>query len=358
MNTFKTLLLSAFIGALSSTIPTTAVNAAEQANAPANPKCIAPDYAGAGQPTWFLGIHPMDDLVSVFCRIQQLPGNIRFNVLFPVTKVNKTWETSFEGGLPPEQIHKIVQSLLPTADGPAADEKGMEFHKVLQNVLELQASEAPNGFTMGFAADHPSAKELVLWEPITLRVRPVVLAGQAFSLSVNLKPSLGMLSLALQKRATDLTFQGWKGRMNTGGFLGSECSYQFPNCRSIPEVATFHTPWIVDNVVLEAYGENMTQSAIAIMNQLASGKMDGKISGPHMNTKSGEGTFSIDSQTYTMTMKAKGSSSGTSAMQILWKGRSGANTYDEQLRKLGEEFRAGSKGTSQADNVPDSLDKL
>lgn len=333
-------------------------HSAPETLASANPQCIAPDYSKAGHPTWFLDIYPMDDLIAVWCRIQKLPGNIKFNILFPVTNVHRSWETSFESGLPPEQIHKIVQSLLPLKDGPAADENGMEFHKVLQKVIQLQAPEAPSGFTFGFPSDHPSSREMVLWEPITLRVRPVVLAGQEFVLSVNLKPSLGMLALALQKQATDLTFHGWKGRMNTGGFLGTTCSSQFPDCEAVPEIASFHAPWIVYSVRLDTTGENMTQSAVAIMNKLSAGKIQGTLLGPDINTNTGEGKFSVENEITKMSMVAKGSSSGTSSIEIVWEAKTGTGTIDDQLRKLGEAFRSGDRSKEKRTDVPDVLNQL
>lgn len=325
--------------------------------------CLAPDYSGTGRMDWFLGLHPADDLLSTWCRIQAIPGAVRFNILFPVTGANRSWNTSFQGNLlPASRIVEIVQSLLPTQDGPAKDADGMEFPKVLQNVVQLAAPKAPDKTTLGFAPTHPAARELVLWEPIVLRVKPIALAGQEFTLLVTLRPNLGLLALGLQGKATDVKLQGWKGRLPVDGFFGSSCSSSIPFCEGMGEAVAFHAPWLIDEVRLEATGDNMTAAAAAIMNQLSHSSTrsrfvkDGKP--PVFNRTTGTGTFTLSDDISTMTMDAEGSAGGTKAIRIVWKENGSPNGVGKQLQKAAELYRAGASPARAAPTVPDSLGKL
>jgi len=314
--------------------------------------CIAPDYSAQGGLRWFLGLHPADDLLSTWCRIQALPGNVRFNILFPETGAHRSWDTSFEGGrLPASRIVELVQSLLPVGDGPARDENGMEFPKVLENVHQLASED------VGFASDHPSAKELVLLEPVVLRVRPVALAGEEFTMMATLKPNLGLLALGLQGKATDVRFRGWIGRMKSGSFFGNGCSDQMPLCDDLGESPPFHAPWLLDSVVLAAEGENMTEAAAAIMNQLAAGNPSAKISGPRLDTKTGNGSLTITDGNSTMTLKAAGSQGGTKSIRIEWR-ETNANGIHGMLNEQGRHFRIGIGERDKAPPVPDSLGLL
>src|SRR5690606_2813762 len=199
--------------------------------------------------------------------------------------------------LPASRIIEIVQSLLPTGDGPARDEEGMEFPKVLSNVVQLAAERAPDGTRLGFSRSHPAARELALWEPVMLRVKPVALAGQEFTLIATLRPSLGLLALGLQGKATDVRLQGWRGRMQMGGFFGSSCSEAIPLCQGTGEVVSFHAPWILTEVRLEAQGDNMTEAAAAIMNRLAGSSARSRFIKeglpPVFNPKTGEGSLQM-----------------------------------------------------------------
>jgi len=333
--------------------------AAPQAQQPA---CLAPDYSGTGRMSWFLGMHPSDDLLSTWCRIQTLPGAVRFNVYFPVTGAHRSWDTSFEGGtLPATRIVEIIQSLLPTGDGPAKDENGMEFPKVLSNVVQLAAESAPDNTRLAFAQSHPAARELALWEPVMLRVKPVALAGQEFVLTATLRPNLGLLALALQGKATDVRLQGWKGRMQMGGFFGSSCSAAIPFCHDAGEVVTFHAPWILTEVRLDAQGDNMTEAAAAIMNRLSSSSRSRFIKEglpPVLDPATGEGTLQMTDGISSMEMRAIGSPGGTKSISIVWKEGMHELSVAKQLEDAGNTYRTGAAPKHSAPPVPDSLGRL
>lgn len=353
---FRSLLLAAAATLVSMSSPSKAAQtpaAAPQSN------CMATDYSGTGYLPWFLGIHPSDDLLTVFCRLQQLPGQIRFNILFPTYKMHKSWDTTFDGrDLPATQIVKLVQSVLPMVDAPAKNEDGMEFHKVLQSVVQLQAAKTPSGRPLGFAPEHPAAKELVLWEPILLRIKPVVMAGQEFTLTVTLKPNLGLLALALQGKATDLRFRGFKGRMDTGGSFGRGCSSAMPACEELPDSPIFHAPWIVTNVTLEAHGSNMTDAAVAIMNRLGQYKNNVKTGTQTFNEATGDGRLSVDDTMSRLEMTATGSSGGTTSIRIDWFATDNAMSVEKQLQKVGEDYKIGTGETAKKPPAPDILNKL
>lgn len=349
--------------AVSLAAPSTAQEATKEAQGQPQATCLAPDYSTTGRMDWFLGLHPADDLLSTWCRLQAIPGAVRFNVLFPTTGANKSWNTSFDGRtLPASKIVELIQSLLPVGDGPARDEKGNEFPKVLQNVVQLSAAKAPDKQVLGFAPSHPAARELVLWEPLVLRVKPIALAGQEFTLFVTLRPNLGLLSLGLQGKATDIRLNGWKGRIPLDGFFGTTCSSAIPLCDGVGEVVSFHAPWLIDEVRLEAEGDNMTAAAATIIDQFANSSVrsrflkDGKP--PVFNRTTGTGTVTLSDDISEMTMSAKGTAGGTKSISIVWKESGNGNSIAKQLRKAADLYRSGAGASPKSPSVPDSLGKL
>lgn len=315
-------------------------------------KCLAPDYSKTGNLNWFLGLHPSDDLLATWCRLQHLPGNIRFNVLFPVTQAHKSWDTKFEGAnLQATTIIDLVQSLIPMTDSPAKDENGMEFPRVLENVYQLASDK------IGFASDHPYAEELILTEPIILRVKPIVLAGEEFTLTATLTPNLGLLGLGLDGKATDIRLKGWIGRMNTGGYFGNECSSEIPLCQNLGDQPTFHAPWVLSEVSLVAHGQNMTSAASTIMNQLARSHSSFNITGPSLNMSNGGGYITITDEKSTLELTAESSPGGTNEIKIVWK-ETGKKEIMTHLNQLGDQFKIGIKKQKAPPSNPDSLDLL
>jgi hypothetical protein len=337
---------------------------APAAAAPAAQHCAAPDYSSAGSLPWFLGINPRDNLVAVWCRLQAVPGNIRFNVLFLNTQAHRSWDTTFQGvNNGPGKIVEIVQSLIPTADGPIKDDQGMPFGRVLQKVVQLAAAQTPDGTSLGFATTHPAAKQLVLWEPLVLRVKPVSLAGQEFTLKILMKPNLGWLAYGLQDPQYDLRFQGWAGRMDlgTGVLFGGGCSDAVPFCQGLGQTPTFHAPWIVDQVILEANGEAMTPAAITIANQLVANYSNFLPGGNGMSffdEKSGNGTMTLTDDMTNIEFSAEGGDSGTNKIKITYTEVKNKNSVGAYLKDFGDKYRAAGTSEKKAPTVPDSLGGL
>lgn len=318
--------------------------ASAQANAegaPADTTCIAHDYSHATTLPWFLGLYPADDLMAAWCRIQQLPGNVRFNIWFPHTQAHKSWDTTFTTQLPAGRIVELVQSLIPQQDGPVLDENGMPFSRVLGNAVQAAAEKTPgpNVEKLGFAANHPAANELILWEPIVLRVRPVVLEGQDFTLTVTLRPNIGAFALAMQGQATDIQFVGYRKRL-PGGNIVSDCSDQIPLCEHLTDAqqVLIHAPWVVTRVNLEANGVNMTESAINIYNSLQA--RFGDSSGSNISRTTGKGNMTLKDGPSQMVFKAEGGEGGTSKISITWQEAGRRDTVKSYFDAHAKEYRA------------------
>jgi hypothetical protein len=322
--------------------------------------CIAPSTVQYGRLGWFLGLNPSDDLLSAWCRIQALPGNVRFNVQFPASNVHQSWDTSFARQLPAARIVEIVQSMIPVDDTNRISDTGVSFGDVLSNAVQLEAPSAPDGTVLGFAPTHPAAKQIALWEPIGLRVKPVVLAGQEFTLTVYLKPNLGMLALALNGQATDVRIKGWSGRFQTGNYFRTACSAYFPSCADLKDISLLHLPHLVEIVRLDAEGENMTEAAIAIGQSLYARNAALSPSDPMsgFDRANGNGSYVLHDDQGKLEFIATGSG-GTKRLQIIYSATDGQNSLRRSLIQIGEEYRAGKdKEKPVAPTVPDSLGRL
>lgn len=333
------------------------------ASASGSTACPTPQAMPQGRMPWFGGFGPADDLLTAWCRLQTIPGSVKFNVLFPLTKVHKSWETTFQGTtLPPNRIVEIIQSLLPT-DKSAPEDPNMPFYRVLENVLQAGAEKAKDGMDIGFAKSHPASQELMLWEPVVLRVKPVVMAGHEFTLNVVLRPNLGMFALGQQGKATDVRLLGAKERMSVGNRFTGTCSLQIPYCEKIQKVATFHAPWLVTGIRLEAHGENLTNTALAIMNQLATSHyafVKGGDPLSRFNRSTGSGTMILTDGITTMKLEATGTAGGTKKIVILWEEEpSHKQSVSAYMRDIAISYRMSKKPTDEHTvKNPDILDRL
>lgn len=304
--------------------------------------CPAYDYSGTTSLPWFLGFYASDDLMTAWCRIQQLPGNVRFNIWFPHTDVHKSWDTNFDGKtLPSGQIIEIVQGLLPQSDGPVRDDDGMAFARVLGNVVQAAAEKTPGPDikALGFAANHPAARELILWEPIVLRVRPVALMGQNFTLTVTLRPNIGAFSMAMQGNATDIQFYGSRKRLPGSGIISS-CTEQIPYCEHLADAdqVLIHAPWVVTRVHLEANGENMTETAVNLFNSLQA--RFGSSNGSNISRTTGKGDMTLTDGRADLEFRAYGGSKGTNRITMTYQETNKKNSVGSYFAEQAEEYRS------------------
>ncbi len=336
------------------TVPQTSQNSTTPSD------CVFPNYSQAGRINWFLGLSPRDDLLTAWCRIQTIQGSIKFNIIFPTSQSTKTWETSFNGALPARKIADLIQSLLPV-DGTKKAVGEDDFSKVLENVAQLEAKKAPDNSDLAFAPEQPFSKELVLWEPVYLRIKPILLGGQEFTLSVKLIPNLGMLALGLQKQATDVQFDGWKGRLKLGNFFTGDCSSLIPDCKDLPNVVKIHAPWVVAGVELHAVGDNMTAATLNVAQHIL--ETNASVVPPispliGFNAKTGSLVFTLNDPTSTLWFNAVGSPSGTKEITIRYLGREGEYTVSDALNAIANKFRQSKPLKREAPNVPDSTGRL
>lgn len=233
---------------------------------PAAAQCPIPPAQSAGI-QFFLGIEPSDSPLDVWCRLQALDGDYRVNVLFPTVEAHRTFETRFDRtpSRPKEELAVFIQSLLPIERGPSADEAGMKFSEVLKNSVQGISARTPNGDLLGLPSAYPNSSVMALWEPISLRVRPVTIAGAEFNLVVNFKPSVGRLLMSLEGHAEALILNGWRGNMMD---TSNTCPDTIPLCKELPEVVRLYTAWSVESVVLEAFAPSLSGPAIQIFNQI------------------------------------------------------------------------------------------
>ena len=345
--------------ALGLLLPPAAIAQQAVAPTPQSQVCLTPNLTQSNKLNWFLGFHPSDDLLTTWCRIQTLPGNVRFNVQWPVTGVHKSWDTSFQTPLAPTRIIDLLQSVIPLNDQVIMSDTGVPFGDVLASAVQLQAPVAPDGSPLGFAPEHPAAKEIVLWEPLGLRVKPVVLAGEEFTMSVYLRPNMGLLALALQGQATDVRVNGWSGRFQTGNFFRTTCSDFFPDCKNLPDIATMHLPLLVDSVRLEAEGENITAAAVLIGRQIYASNSFLTPLNPmdQFDVDSGNGSFTLYDEESTVEFKAVGKG-GTKKLSIVYRAKKTRDSLKEKLESIGEEYRAGTGKKKEIPSAPDSLGRI
>jgi hypothetical protein len=164
--------------------------------------------------------------------------------------------------------------------------------------------------------------------------------------------------MALAGRATDVRVKGWSGRFQTGNYFRTACSEFFPECGSLPDVATLHLPLLVDTVRLDAEGENMTAAAVAIGRELYARNSTLTTSDPMtaFDTANGRGVYSISDEVGTLDFKAEGSG-GTKTLSIVYHANEGS-TLRKGLEQIAEDYRAGTGATKKAPTVPDSLGRL
>lgn len=251
----------------------------------AGPASATPCNIPVKQPRYgmkfFLDIHPTDGPLEAWCRLQRLTGEYRVNIAFMDTGAHRTREIAFDGqqSLPQEDFLYFLQSLLPIQDGPAKDPDGMPFPKVLERAVQGGASLTPNGVDLSMPDIWPGAKATFLWERMAIRVRPVKIGGGDFAVSVVFKPSRGRFVRQINGQETAFLFHGWRGRLDTGNaIIGKKCSDLVPYCAELPDVVPIYGSWVLDEIVLEAEGETLSNVAEYVLKALVSSNAGHQIS--------------------------------------------------------------------------------
>lgn len=277
---------------------------------------------------WFAGIKPGDDIITTWCKLQKISGDIKFNLWFSTSGVGQTWDTNLQKKeRTAEQIIELLQSLIPTQDGKINESQ--QYAQILKNVVQAEAKSAPNGEPIGFSSKYYGAKELLLWEPLIIGIKPVNLENQQFKLLITLKPNLGAFVQSLHQQILAVKLKGWKGRLSIDNF-SDDCSVYIPECKDIPEIASFYAPWVVDSISLVAEGENMNVSAGNIFNQLMIAN-NGKTIVNYYEIETGRVAFNIDDSISEVSMKTELDEKGVKKIEINWNTKVGFYKYYKDI---------------------------
>ncbi|MGY3582111.1 hypothetical protein ACVIGB_000966 [Bradyrhizobium sp. USDA 4341] len=244
----------------------------------ASAACPAALSQGTDTP-FYLGIAPSDGPLEVFCRIQQFPGKYTLNVRFTTTDVHRSIELNFPGEgreLAPEVFRNFVQSLIPAGKAKAVDPDGMAFSRVLENVAQGAATEAPiNKVVLSIPPNNQAGVALAMWEPIQIRVKPMYLDGVPFTMTVNMEPNGMRLMSETLYGVPGLIVGAWRERLNLGNHFIRSCTPAIPICQKLPDVVPIHFAYQVESVVMVAEGDDLSQHAERIMKLLAA-NMNGR----------------------------------------------------------------------------------
>jgi hypothetical protein len=147
--------------------------------------------------------------------------------------------------------------------------------------------------------------------------------------------------------------------MQTGNILRTSCGKLFPDCKSVPEIVDVHLPLLVQAVILEAEGENLTKAAIEIGNAVyaSNSALSNKNPMASFDVNSGQGGFDLTDGDSSVSFTATGSG-GTKKIVIWYKAQDGNGTLRDKFQKFGENYRAGTSGKEVVPTVPDSTGGL
>jgi len=294
----------------------------------ASAACEAPAVHDPAQIQYFLGIEPSDSILDVWCRLQALQGEYQMKIVFPAKGAERVFNVTFDGTPSQDKIEMatMIQSVLPTAPGPALDENGMDFGAVLEQVVQGRAPQTQTGIPFGIPEMFAGADDLLLWQPISLRLRPVKLAGVDFVLSVNLYPSIGRYIMAMNGSAEDLVLRGWHEHALRGRGPGRRsCPDYVPKCEHFGDVVDIHAAWVVENVVLSTEGTHLSSAALTILGQIEAQNarfIEGRSKLRNFNPTHGAAEVVIETPSRVVRAVAEGDderAAGTQAISIMWR---------------------------------------
>lgn len=317
--------------------------------------------AGNDQLPYWGNISPSDTPLDVWCRLQAVSGDYQVNILIGEDKAltkrrqgnsayaqmfsgsddtpsaDRTFDVSFDGTarLSKQDFALMLQSLMPTSRRDVVTERGTAFAKALSKVVELDATTSPktsSGWTerIDLHPGYPMAKELVFWEDLAIRMKPIRHEGVDWKLSVYFKPSAGQLFAALDGIGDLLTLSGWKDDVMRGhGASRGTCSEFVPNCTGRPDVVPLLTAWKVDRVVFETTDGQLATTAQRVLNDIVAQSQSEFIKRNTMNKftlTEGSGEVQLSDGNYkihAIAFPKGGVEGGTGRIAIL---------YDEQAR--------------------------
>lgn len=306
--------------------------------------CDAPATQSNDRIQFFLGIEPSDGPLDVWCRIQSLQGAFKVNVWFPAKEVNahKSMDVVFDGTPSRDRMEfaTFLQSILPTTAETIRGENGADFGIVLESAVQGLADRAKDGQELGFSSKYDMSREIALWEPMTLRVRPVMIAGIEFTLEVSFKPSVGRFIEALEGHADDLILRGYHERvLRNAGVVRTSCPPEVPDCLDLPkDVIDLHAPWVLQDVIIRADGKSLSAAAISVLGNIEAQYRDlmGFSIMQQFKPTVGDARFEVSTVNREILARADADPDGTSGssnVRVMWRERPQTpTTYDSALR--------------------------
>lgn len=280
---------------------------------------------------YIMGIEPSDGILDVWCRFQALRGDYKITVLFPGRDgaeigAKKSLDVSFDGTFSQDRIEfaTFIQSLLPMTDRSAMDEFGKDFGLVLEDAVQGLAVKTPGGEPLGIPPAYDFADELILWQPIAIRIEPLNMAGVDFTLSIRFEPNVGRYLMQVNGQAEDLILRGWHANvLRRAGPARDSCPPTIPQCADFGDVIDVRTAWVVNNVVLEAKGSGLSAAAMTVLGQIVADNSENVHGNPLRNfspTK-GQASFDITGTAREILLRADGDrtgATGTKAIRVMW----------------------------------------
>ncbi len=236
-------------------------------------------------PIWG-GIVPSDGVLDVWCKVQAaLHGPSQVDVWFPTIVEDRgpithaSFPTTFDGS--PSQgkevLAEFVQSLLPTGPSQAHDAQGAAFPLVLEKVLRPTAARTLDveGLPLGFPPKFGAEDKLILWAPVALRVKPVVIDEIAYTLTVSFRPTLARWLEETEGLRETFDLYGAKDHI-LPDFDPTSCPDRLPGCGDYKggkyadkPYLPVQTAWTLLAVKLEARGHALSAKTVRLFRAMA-----------------------------------------------------------------------------------------
>lgn len=309
------------------------------AHAACDPAPPSPAVVGK-MPVWG-GISSSDGVLDVWCKLQAaLSGDYQVDIWFPLVdpkggaQTHHAFPTRFDQtpAMGKDVLAKAFQALLHVDDKtPAHDAAGASFPKVWENVVRPTAVETagPDSRPLAFPPKFGAEDQLILWTPVALRVKPIIIDGIEYKLTVSFYPTLSRWLEEVEGRAETFEMQGARKAIlpTSGG-----CPPRVPHCErySEPPFAggpdlPVQTAWTAGTVKLEAQGHAMSAKMLSLVGSMAATYGPWEVANSakdgNFDAAVGEAEYRAEDGPRTFSLTSKGDRqfrSGTNLITMLW----------------------------------------
>ncbi|WP_310622252.1 hypothetical protein [Flexibacterium corallicola] len=231
------------------------------ANASPTTPCQLP---GVNQPVksggikWPLQIQLEEEFLTAVCKLRTIPGDVRLNFYFPTTDASKSWDFNFSRfDFDYKMVHSLVQATIMTNEQKISTNNDRKLARVQNSVIQLASHETRDGVYFALEEHHKKHRQLALWLPVHVRLKPVSLFGADFVLTMRLEPNANHLALSSTGKRPGLRLYGLTKLTQMGGMEMDDCPAAIPYCSKLPKKVIFTAPWVVTGLKFVAHGENL-----------------------------------------------------------------------------------------------------